>query len=103
MSLLTEIKAKALDPLLRRAAKSLKDKESFSSLYLSDFENTHQLADFIGKSTDQFRNRDYSSGERLWDIFAPTCEWDDIGGSQNLSNPVLALLDPEFRPNRNPK
>jgi len=101
MNPIRSLKIWFLVKLLRRAAWSLKQKESYSySTLTGDFDNSHRLAEFISAAADQIEKGDFRSGNKLWDIFAPTCEWDDANGAEKLGNWIFALLDPQFRPSR---
>ncbi len=62
---------------------------------LSLFDSGSQMAAFLfqckkaiegGLMTSELRRR-------LWTVFAPTCDWDDIGGTPDLGNRIFGLLD----------
>ncbi|MCE5278052.1 MAG: hypothetical protein ABFD92_05660 [Planctomycetaceae bacterium] len=67
---------------------------------LSDFETCAALGSFIREAAAQVQAGDDRSSTRLWDIFAPTCEWDDARGSQDVANAIFKIIDLVWRPNR---
>ena len=41
----------------------------------------------------ELADRNDSSLRKLWMVFAPTCDWDDLGGSQAIANQVFEILN----------
>ena len=82
---------KRLVRLLRQASWQLKGHGE--KQYLGDFETCQELAEFIEQSAAQLAQGDRRSLNRLWFLFAPTCDWDDAGGSLDIGNKVFALID----------
>lgn len=39
-----------------------------------------------------------SAAAELWRIFAPTCDWDDVGGSVEIGNRIFDLIDTLYGP-----
>jgi hypothetical protein len=66
--------------------------------YLGDFDTCRALGEFIEQCAVELEAGDRHSLERLWFIFAPTCDWDDAGGSQDVGNGAFAILDRIGRP-----
>lgn len=71
----------------------------------SDFDTTGNIVQFIKEQIEEIRNGKMTleNGGKLWDIFAPTCEWDDYVHDSLLGEAIFMALDVEYRPRRNKK
>src|SRR5690349_14732961 len=83
--------------LLRRAAIEMQ-RRGVQDIPFTDFGTTTDLAAFLASAAARFRRGDTTDGEHLWYSFAPTCIWDDAGGSQNLGNLIFGAVGRRFRP-----
>ena len=85
--------------LLRQAAAELRRQGSVDIPY-TDFHTTLDFAEFLDVAASRFMRGDTSDGERLWYLFAPTCSWDDAGGSQSMGNLIYGAVGRRFFPKR---
>ena len=85
--------------LLCRAAVELRRQGSVDIPY-TEFHTTLDFAEFLEAAAVRFRRGDTSDGERLWYLFAPTCSWDDAGGSQTMGNLIYGAVGRRFFPKR---
>jgi hypothetical protein len=62
---------------------------------LSSYKTGAEMAKFILDCRDGVKQGTIMVAQkrRLWEIFAPTCDWDDVGGDASLANEVFSLLD----------
>jgi len=62
---------------------------------LTSYDSGKQMAEFIASCRDAIAKGtiDCDHRRKLWDLFAPTCEWDDIGGGVILGNVIFELID----------
>jgi hypothetical protein len=82
---------KQLVQLLQKAGNELKSRGELQ--YIGDFETRGELGDFILQCVSEIEAEDDHNLQRLgWGVFAPTCDWDDAGGSQQLGNEVFDLI-----------
>ena len=77
--------------VLRRAAREMA--AAGDAPYLGDFDTCWHLGEFLDKCASEVQAGNRASLERLWFIFAPTCDWDDAGGSQDIGNRTFAILN----------
>lgn len=87
-----------LASLLRRAAAELRRRNSEDILTYTEFRTTFDFAVFLDEAAVRFSCGDTTDGERLWRLFAPTCDWDDAGGSTNLGNLIFGAIGNRFLP-----
>jgi len=66
--------------------------------YLGKYDTCGKLGKFIQTVKEEIIAGNESSAVELWGIFAPTCDWDDAGGSLPLGDEVFALLSTLYRP-----
>lgn len=64
----------------------------------SRYDSCEGLANFLETSSKRLAEGDDRNLKELWSIFAPTCDWDDAGGSQDLANEIFPILDSMKRP-----
>ena len=83
--------------LLRRAAAEMRRRGSEDILF-TEFHTTLDFAEFLDGAASRFRRGDTTDGERLWYLFAPTCSWDDAGGSQTMGNSIFGAVGRRFSP-----
>lgn len=83
---------KRLIRLLGKAAGELQSR-SDKPYYAGTFETCGELGDFVKHSADRLATGELEPLEKLWIIFAPTCDWDDAGGSSDLGNEIFSLID----------
>jgi hypothetical protein len=83
--------------LLGRAAQEMQRRGALE-IPFTDFGTTADFAAFLSSAAARFRQGDTTDGERLWYLFAPTCSWDDGGGSQNLGNLIFGAVGRRFHP-----
>jgi hypothetical protein len=81
--------------LHRAAAEMLAAGEAF---YLGKHDTCAGLGRFISASTEALVSGDSLAAKELWFVFAPTCDWDDAGGSLDLANTIFELLDQVYSP-----
>ncbi len=82
--------------LLRRASREMA--AAGDATYIGDFDTCAALGRFLGECATELQAGNRDNLERLWFIFAPTCDWDDAGGSQDIGNRVFAILNRIGRP-----
>jgi hypothetical protein len=87
--------------LLRRAAAEMRRRGSQDIPY-TEFRTTRDFAEFLDAAASRFRRGDTSDGETLWNLFAPTCSWDDASGSQSLGNLIYGAVGRRFFPKSPP-
>ena len=85
--------------LLRRAAAELRRQGSVDIPY-TEFHTTLDFAEFLEVAASRIRRGDTSDGERLWYLFAPTCSWDDAGGSTTMGDFIYGAVGRRFFPKR---
>jgi hypothetical protein len=83
---------KRLIRLLGKAAGELQSR-SDKHYYAGTFETCGELGDFVKQSADRLAAGEREPLEKLWLIFLPTSDWDDAGGSSDLGNEILSLID----------
>jgi hypothetical protein len=66
--------------------------------YLGEHDTSAGLGQFIASKTDALSSGDESAARDLWHVFAPTCDWDDAGGSRDVANEVFERLSRVYRP-----
>jgi hypothetical protein len=64
----------------------------------TEFQTTTEFAVFLDRAALHFRSGDTTDGQKLWNMFAPTCDWDDAGGSQALGNLIYGAVGRRFFP-----
>lgn len=84
-----------LIPLLNRAAQELHAIGDAPTL--TSYDTSRGLGDFIAKAAAKLGRGNDTDAIELYFIFAPTCDWDDSGGSLELGNKVFAQLDLLYR------
>lgn len=82
--------------LLRRASKEMN--AAGDAPYMGDFDSCRSLGQFLEKCANELANGNDEHLQRLWYIFAPTCDWDDAGGSQEIGNDTFGILNRIGRP-----
>ena len=82
--------------ILRRASKQMA--AAGDAPYIGDFETCAALGKFFETCATELQHRDRTHLSRLWFIFAPTCDWDDAGGSQEIGNTAFDILNRIARP-----
>lgn len=97
MNPIDRIRDRWLAWLLRRAAAEMRRRGSQTIPY-TEFRTTTEFAEFLDLAARHFRSGDTTDGERLWQLFAPTCGWDDAGGSQTLGNLIYGAVGRRFFP-----
>jgi hypothetical protein len=80
----------ALPELLRDAANELA--RASSAPILSCYDTTDGLAAYLNAAAERLGAKDERDLPELLAIFAPTCDWDDSGGSVEMGNKVFAAL-----------
>jgi hypothetical protein len=76
--------------LLRAAADEMR--AAGEAPYLGEHDKCAGLGRFITLKTDALARGDESAARELWLVFAPTCDWDDAGGSHDVANEVFERL-----------
>ena len=61
--------------------------------YLGEFSDCRSLGQYLRTAADEIRAGNDEKLQGLWVIFAPTCDWDDAGGSLETGNAAFAILD----------
>lgn len=79
-----------LFPLLRAAAAEMLAAGEAS--YLGEHDTCAGLGRFIAFKTEALLSGCKSAARDLWLVFAPTCDWDDVGGSMDLANEIFEQL-----------
>src|SRR5437899_4781038 len=97
MSPLKAIRNRWLAWLLRRAAAEMRRRGDQAIPY-TQFQTTTEFAEFLDRAARHFRSGDTTDGQKLWHLFAPTCGWDDAGGSQTLGNLIYGAVRRRFFP-----
>jgi len=62
------------------------------------FSTCAELGRFIADEARRLATGDESLVHELWPVFAPTCDWDDAGGSMELADGICRLLEAAERP-----
>jgi hypothetical protein len=83
--------------LLRRAAAEMRRPGS-QDIPFTEFRTTLDFAEFLEAAAG--KRGDTTDGERLWRLFAPTCSWDDAGGSQGMGDLIYGTVGHRFFPRR---
>jgi hypothetical protein len=83
--------------LLRRAAAEMRRRGS-DEIPFTEFRNTFEFAEFLDSAARRVGGGIMTDGERLWRLFAPTCAWDDAGGSQRMGNLIYGAVGRRFFP-----
>jgi hypothetical protein len=86
--------------LLRRAAAELRRQGSAQIYLYTEFNTSLEFAEYLESSAERFDRGDTSDGQRLWHLFAPTCSWDDAGGSLAMGELIFRAVDRRFYPGR---
>ena len=60
--------------------------------YIGEFDTCRSLGEFLDKCANELHDGNDEHLQRLRCIFAPTCDWDDAGGSQDIGNRAFAIL-----------
>jgi hypothetical protein len=66
--------------------------------YIGEFDTCGSLGEFLQTCANELEQGNDERLHRLWYIFAPTCDWDDAGGSQGIGNRAFAILNRIGRP-----
>jgi hypothetical protein len=66
--------------------------------YIGEFDSCLALGEFLEKCVNELESGNDEHLQHLWYIFAPTCDWDDAGGSQDIGNAAFGILDRIGRP-----
>lgn len=83
----------------RKLARLLRDAGALMTSYGpvtyfgSYYDNCEELGKVIGVEAEKLANNEKADLTSLWKIFAPTCDWDDAGGSLDLANEIFSILD----------
>jgi hypothetical protein len=56
-------------------------------------ESVRELVDFLRASADEIERSNLSGLGKQRLVFAPTSDWDDAGGSAQIAEKILNLLD----------
>jgi hypothetical protein len=64
----------------------------------TEFRSTLEFAEFLDSAARRFGGGITTDGERLSHLFAPTCAWDDAGGSQRMGNLIYSAVGRRFFP-----
>jgi len=61
----------------------------------SDYDSGAEIAAFVLKCKIGIENGTFDQGQarKLWTLFAPTCDWDDVIGDVELGNEIFEILD----------
>lgn len=60
--------------------------------YLGKFGTCAELGQYIAKLRAEVELGNQHVLTNLWRIFAPTCDWDDAGGSPEIADAIYALI-----------
>ncbi len=82
--------------LLNKAAQEMLERGDVP--YLGEYGSCNELGKFFTTAAEELRLGNESHANKLWGIFAPTCDWDDAGGTASLGDSVFALLNVLYRP-----
>jgi hypothetical protein len=77
--------------LLRRAAAEMRQQGDQTIPY-TDFRTRLEFAEFLNAAAKRVRGGDTSDCHRLSELFTPTGDWDNAGGSQNTGNLLCSAL-----------
>ena len=97
MNPINRLRDRWLAGLLRRAAAEMRKRGS-QDIPFTEFHTTLDFAEFLDGAASRFSKGDTTDGERLWYLFAPTCSWDDAGGSQKMGNLIYGAVGRCFFP-----
>lgn len=66
----------------------------------SSYASGPEIANLISSACSQIEagHIDNETSKKLWTIFAPTCDWDDVIGDVVLGNAIFEILDSLYRP-----
>ncbi len=86
-------KEERLYKLLEKAANTVERLNDDS--ILSEYDSGIHMANFLRSSILDFKSGKITKENKLklWQFFAPTSEWDDIGGKPSLGNKILELIN----------
>ena len=82
--------------LLRRASELMN--AAGDAPYIGEFDTCFALGQFLEKCVGELAAGNDEHLQRLWYLFAPTCDWDDAGGSQDIGNAAYGILNRIGRP-----
>lgn len=88
---MSQYERNALEKLLHEASMEMLSYGDTPLLY-SSYETAEKLGAFIEKIAQKIVRGEDDYLPELWNIFAPTCEWDDSGGSVKLGSQIFKLL-----------
>lgn len=60
--------------------------------YLGKFNTCAELGQYIAQLRTGVEENNQQTLQRLWRIFAPTCDWDDADGSPEIADSICELL-----------
>ncbi len=65
-----------------------------SESILSEYASGKEIAQFVRECIELIRADDLDSDRKpkLWTIFAPTCDWDDVIGDLELGHQIFEIL-----------
>src|SRR5438445_2326876 len=65
----------------------------------SSYDSGRDIANFVLECSNAIEQGTVALTQKkeLWGIFAPTCDWDDVGGEVKLGNTVFELLESHYR------
>jgi hypothetical protein len=81
--------------LLRRAATEMRGRGS-DEIPFTKFRSTLEFADFLDSAAGRVRGGDTTDGKDLWQLFAPTCDWDNADGSLRMGNLIFRAVSRRF-------
>jgi hypothetical protein len=99
MHVMTDNSRNELARLLHLAGREMSERGDAS--ILSDFDTCASLGTFLTEAASLVETRKNIPKTTLWRIFAPTCDWDDAGGSQAVANSIFVIISDEWRPSSN--
>lgn len=76
---------------LRQAAQEIFSLEE--KPFLGLHESVRELVDFLRTSADEIERSNLSSLDKLRLVFAPTSDWDDVGGPAQTAEEISKLLN----------
>jgi hypothetical protein len=88
---LNQHERKQLIKLLHDAATSMSNHKSIP--ICSSYDDAEKLSSFIETNAKKLEQEEDVSLLNIWNIFAPTCDWDDAGGSVTLGNEIFNFLE----------
>jgi hypothetical protein len=66
---------------------------SVEDILWTKFSNTQEFANFLETAASRLGQGDESDMRELWMLFAPTCDWDNAGGSPRVGNLIFSAVE----------